>query len=204
MPRFLDPQDRNDVLVLAMNDLLLTEGFPGLTLRKIAARSEVSVGAILNNYGSREALLRIGAISTAGQRYTQVWLREPRDGVLAFLPAGEADLPLARCWLEWVTLSRNVEALHHALTFSLTKERSLLQQVTGIGGDALEGVEALVHGLLVAICRPVDAMPLGRARETLAAQVSNLLSPGRTDPPAPGRAAASGPSGAPVDPSARR
>ncbi len=65
MPALIDTGSRAGTLAAAVNELLVTEGIPGLTLRKIAAVSRVSTGSILHHLGDKNRLLSLAAGLTA-------------------------------------------------------------------------------------------------------------------------------------------
>jgi AcrR family transcriptional regulator len=53
VPELIDTTSRVGILVVAMNELIATEGIPGLTLRKIAEVSRVSTGSMIHHLGGK-------------------------------------------------------------------------------------------------------------------------------------------------------
>ena len=170
MPRLIETESRTDVVVLAMNTLLATRGTTSLTLRTIARQSGVSTSSLLQHYGSREHLLRVGAHRTGRARQQSIDRRLAWEGPLAFLPADEDDLLDAAAWLAWCELWRTEEGLQRTVRDARVNELGLLAHATGQrwGSDDLQRTASLVEGLVIAMCAPVEPLDAVRARTLLA------------------------------------
>jgi AcrR family transcriptional regulator len=169
MPLLLNADHRTDVLVRAVNDVLIDHGPAGLTLRRIGRVSGVSPASILHHLGSREHLLRVAAGRTSQCRLQELQAGSWDDGALAFLPRSGDEILEARAWLAWLELWRSEEFLERTLANARYDELSLLASVTGhqLTRPQLDTAAALVDGLLVAVCSPVSPMRLEVARQIL-------------------------------------
>lgn len=169
MPSLLDTQTRTDALVEAMNHLVVSEGIPGLTLRKIARASGVSPGSMLHHLGSKAHLLRIGAHRTGKALRLQVRSYREVRGMGAFLPSDPDELRLARAWLAWVELARGYLEIERVVAGSRDDERSLISVVLGARYTSDDTVIALalVEGLRAATCAPLNPLPMAQAQSLL-------------------------------------
>lgn len=168
-------------MVLAAIALLAEDGVTGVTLRALARRSGISTGSLLHHFGSREHGLRVAAKRTARWRREEISRRAGREGVLAFLPTAGADqdedLHVERAWLSWCELARTSDWLAESVAQAHAEERALLASTLDYELDrtGLDGVTALVHGLLVGLTLPESRLAIGTARALLSAYVAQLL-----------------------------
>jgi AcrR family transcriptional regulator len=194
MPRLIDTDRRTGEMVSAISWVLLADGIPGLTMRRIAQESGISTGSLLHHFGSRERMLRIAAHRTgrtliSAEESDSLWV-----GLGAFLPVDEEMRRLTSAWLAWLELGRSQAWLEGTVTDLRSRERDALSQMheRRLDESGLDTLVAVLHGLRVAVCLPVDAMPLTRARDLLVGVSSALMSaPGGgvvADAVAPGEA----------------
>jgi len=110
MPRVVDHQQRRDELVHAAWRLIVDDGLPGVTIRRLAERSGWSSGAVRHYLPTREAIIeaaaeRVGAVIEQRVRAVPVD-SDPvmaLTGVLeAVLPTDEAMREASRVWLAFV------------------------------------------------------------------------------------------------------
>ena len=169
MPQLIDTQTRAGTLAAAVNEVLVTDGIPGLSLRRIAALSRVSAGSIIHHLGGKDRLLSLSAALTARARREDVERRVWEEGVLAFLPNGDDDVLSARAWLAWVELGRNDPTVEPAVTRACREERALLAETLdhGLARDELDLTYAVLDGLRTRVCAPTRPMPPRRARDLL-------------------------------------
>lgn len=169
MPRLVNSLTRTDDVTAAINDVILEDGLAGLSMRAIATRALLSPASLHHHYGSREHLLRVAASVTGESRLEQIRWRLPREGPVAWLPRNDEDVLVARAWLAWCEMWRShdwivhiVEKIRDQELFELSRHYEF--RVTR---DDLDTVFALIDGLLVAVCRPMQPLPRGEARRLL-------------------------------------
>jgi AcrR family transcriptional regulator len=176
VPELIDTTSRVGILVVAMNELIATEGIPGLTLRKIAEVSRVSTGSMIHHLGGKSRLLSLGAGLTGRTLHAAISDARWHVGPLGFLPGGDDDVLMTRAWLAWVELGRSEPAVEVQVTRSRGEERALLAEVLDyrLERDELDILTAVVEGLRDAVCRPTRPMPPARARALLARHLDRL------------------------------
>ena len=176
MPRLLETTTRAGALVAAVNELLVTEGIPGLTLRKIAAVSRVSTGSIIHHLGSKSRLLSLSAGMTARALAGQIRRERWEHGVLAFLPGDDDGVLNTRAWLAWVELGRSDPDVEAPVSRARQEERGLLAETIDhrLERDDLDLLCAVIDGLRGAVCAPTRPMPPARARALLARHLRRL------------------------------
>ena len=159
-----------------MNELIATEGIPGLTLRKIAQVSRVSPGSMIHHLGGKSRLLSLGAGLTGQALLTAISDARWSVGPLGFLPGGDDEVLTTRAWLAWVELGRSDPVVEVQMTRSRREERALLAEVLGyqLDRDELDILAAVLEGLREAVCRPTRPMPPARARALLARHLDGL------------------------------
>ena len=177
MPRLIDTDLRTADMVTGVNRVLVAHGIPGLTLRKIAHESGISTGSLLQHFDSRERILRIAAHRTglalvATEESDSLWV-----GLDAFLPGDDETLRWTRAWLAWCELGRSETWLADTIGDLRGREREALAHVHELppGEPGLDLLIAALDGLRVAVCAPIDAMPLDRARDLLRTASAGLL-----------------------------
>lgn len=176
MPQLIDTRSRAGTLASAANDLLVTDGIPGLTLRKIATVSRVSAGSILHHLGDKNRLLSLSAGLTAQAFQDEIERRRWLEGVGAFLPEADDDVLITRAWLAWVELARSDDAVEPPVTRALQSQRELLAGTLdhSLQREDLDLTVAVIEGLRAAICAPVRPMPPRRARALLLRHLRRL------------------------------
>jgi AcrR family transcriptional regulator len=107
----IDPYTRTGAMVLAINDILVTEGVFGLTLRRIARESGISTGSLLHHFGHRERMLGVAAHQTGLSMLEDIRSRSLWRGVEAFVPWDDEGVLLTRTWLSWCDLWRSEDWL---------------------------------------------------------------------------------------------
>jgi AcrR family transcriptional regulator len=187
MPQLIDSHSRVEALVAAVNELLVTEGIPGVTLRKVASVSRVSTGSIIHHLGGKARLLSLGAGITAKELRLEIERRRWADGVLAFLPHDDDGVVKTRAWLAWLELGRSDLVVELPVSRGRLEERGLLAETLDhrLSRDDLDLLHALIDGLRAAVCLPTRPMPPTRARELLAQHLRRVgvpIRPGEAGP----------------------
>jgi AcrR family transcriptional regulator len=169
MPQLIETTTRAGALAAAVNELLITEGIPGLTLRKVAAVSRVSTGSIIHHLGDKGRLLSLSAALTARALEQDIGRRRWVEGVGAFLPQEDDQLLTTRAWLAWVELARSDPAVEPPITRARQSLRGLLAATVDhrLERDDLDLTVAVIEGLCAAMCEPDRPMSRRRARELL-------------------------------------
>jgi AcrR family transcriptional regulator len=169
MPRLIDPYTRVGAMVLAVNNILVTQGVFGLTLRTIARESGISTGSLLHHFGHRERVLGVAAYQTGCSLLSEIDSGQIWHGVEAFVPGEDEGVLLTRAWLSWCELWRSEEWLTETVGDLRARERRMLAEAHDfqvVRAD-LDLLVALVDGLRVAVCAPVRPMPPATARSLL-------------------------------------
>jgi AcrR family transcriptional regulator len=169
VPQLMDTRTRAGTLAAAVNELLVTDGIPGLSLRRIAAVSRVSTGSMIHHLGGKDRLLSLSAALTARALRDDVERRLWNEGVLAFLPHDDDDVLNTRAWLAWVELGRSDPDVEPPVTRAREQERSLLAETVDhcLARDELDLAYAVIEGLRARVCAPTRPMRPARARELL-------------------------------------
>ncbi|WP_067434509.1 hypothetical protein [Nocardioides jensenii] len=177
MPRLIDTQTRAASLTIAINHVIATDGTPALSLRRIAEVSRVSPSTMVNDYGSREQLLRIAAHLTANDRLRQFVIGQPCTGLLALLPGSDPEhsdhvdaVVQARVWQGWMELWRSLPGLECRLQTHYTTLQEFLSVLTEgrLSTTTINGILAMSEGLEQQMARPVTPLSPTAARELLA------------------------------------
>lgn len=171
MPHLIDDRSRAETLTAAINHVLVTDGIPGLSLRRIAAVSRVSPGSMLHHFGGRARLIALAAALTARELHEDIRCRRDREEVCAFLPGNDDGVLLHRAWLAWVELGRSAPGVEPVIAFAVRQELTLLAETTEhrLARDGLDTLTAVITGLRVEICAPLRPMPPARAHALLRA-----------------------------------
>jgi AcrR family transcriptional regulator len=166
VPRLIHGPSRAETLAAAINEVLVTDGIPALSLRRIAEVSGVSTGSMLHHFGGRSRLIGLAAALTARELQSEIIDGIGFEGVAAFLPANDDGVLLHRAWLAWVELGRSESEVEPVVTQARRTELGLLAQTTEheLVRDELDLLTAAIEGLRSAICAPVRPMPPRRAR----------------------------------------
>jgi AcrR family transcriptional regulator len=169
MPRLIDTDLRTTEMVMGVVWVLVIDGIPGLTMRRIAQQSGISAGSLLHHFETRERMLRIAAHRTGRTLISEAESDSLLIGLEAFLPVDEETKRLTSAWLAWVELARSQGWLQSTVTDLRMREREALAHLHDcrLGEGDLDTLVALLHGLRQAVCTPVDPMPLEHARTLL-------------------------------------
>jgi AcrR family transcriptional regulator len=183
MPRLIDGASRAEALAVAVNELLVTDGIPGLTLRRIGAVSGVSPGSMIHHLGGKDRVLALSAGLTARAFHEDIQRRSWDDGILAFLPDDDDGVLGTRAWLAWVELGRSHPVVEIPVTQARRDERGLLARTLDFRSarDELDELFAVIGGLRDAICAASRPMSPTKARELLARHLERLGLPVRPD-----------------------
>jgi len=195
MPRVVDHRQRKDELVAAVWQLIVDDGLPGITIRRIAERSGWSSGAVRHYLPNREAILdaaaqRVGEVIEQRLRAVppSVQPREAITAVLeAVLPTDEVMVLASRVWLAFVGQAASDPSMADAQGIIYRDLNALLvelldwavtQGLLAEGGSAAAArdLQALVDGLTVHIL--LGQVGVGQARATLQAAVGRLVTGG--------------------------
>jgi AcrR family transcriptional regulator len=176
MPQLMDTRNRAGTLVAAVNEILATDGIPGLSLRKVAHVSRVSTGSIIHHLGDKARLLSLGAGLTAQALHHRISLQTWEIGALAFLPGSGDEIVDLRVWLAWVELGRSDPGIELYVTRAEQEERALLAETLGyvLSRDDLDLVAAVIDGLRTRVCAPSRPMSPRKARELLSTLLKTL------------------------------
>ena len=175
----IDTESRTGTLVAAVNHLLAEDGPRAVSLRAVARMSRVGTSSILHHLGSMEHLLRVSAHWTGIARRDELTRRWHDEGLLAHLTGTTDDVVDGRVWLAWCELWRSAPTLEPTMSEARDRERALLapQLDYALARDELDGLIALLDGLLVAVCRPVRPLPPARAQQLLRRAYPHLVQP---------------------------
>jgi AcrR family transcriptional regulator len=187
MPQLIDTASRAGALAAAVNELLITEGIPGLTLRRIGSVSRVSPGSIIHHLGGKDRLLSLSAALTARALADQRRRRAGDQGVLALLPNDDEGVLDARAWLAWVELGRSDPVVEVPVTRARREERAAVAELLDfqLPRDDLDLLLVVVNGLRDAICAPARPLSRERARRLLVLYLRRLgfpVTPGAAAP----------------------
>ena len=189
MPRLVHARTLLDSVTIGINAVMEGLGLRGLTLRAIGREVRTSPATLLHHFDSLDDLLRVAAWETATDRLRD--LETGREaarcaglaGVAGFLPELPYEVVSARCWLGWQELARSHEGVAQAVADERSKERALIATAAGLDlySDAPATLQALIDGLLVAMCAPEGPMPVDQARTLLDGSASQAA-PNPQDP----------------------
>ncbi len=179
----------------AVWQLIVDDGLPGITIRRIAERSGWSSGAVRHYLPNREAILdaaaqRVGEVIEQRLRAVppSVQPREAITAVLeAVLPTDEVMVLASRVWLAFVGQAASDPSMADAQGIIYRDLNALLvelldwavtQGLLAEGGSAAAArdLQALVDGLTVHIL--LGQVGVGQARATLQAAVGRLVTGG--------------------------
>ncbi len=197
MPDVTGPSDR---LLDRVLDLLVTEGYEGISIRRVAAAAGVSIGAVQHHFATKDALLA-AAMDRVSQQFQErldrriapgagpaEWLRAVADELVS---TGEERRPASVIWLV-----RMARAAVHEPTAEVHRrewqqvEDLLAQLVAAARPDLAEQAVrdeatvllALLDGLAGAVAVEPGRVPAERAEALVARHLDALLEPVR--PPA--------------------
>ncbi|WP_328929495.1 TetR family transcriptional regulator C-terminal domain-containing protein [Streptomyces sp. NBC_00190] len=167
MPRQVDHEGRRRLIAEAVCRLADERGLEGVTLRDVAARAQVSMGAVQRCFRTKEEMLvfALGSIGERiGERVQARLVRSPAQSAASALGHAATEIALlgeehraeARVWLAFVAQA----AVSKALAETLKANYAALQEAfTGLISEACEGAVRAV---------PLDARREARAVLALA------------------------------------
>lgn len=175
MPQLIDPQSRSRLIADAVNDLLVLDGAPGVTMRALADRSGISTSSLLHHLESRERILRVAATLTARAHVAEIDRRHLAERVNAHLPHDQAGLRDVAIWLAWTEYARHADFLQPAVGKWHLEERARLRDSvidaevprSETTESAADAVFAHLCGLRVAMCRSMRPLGIDAARASL-------------------------------------
>ena len=197
MPDVTEPSDR---LLDCVLDLLVAEGYEGISIRRVATAAGVSIGAVQHHFATKDALLA-AAMDRVSQQFQErlerriapgsgpaEWLRAVADELVS---TGEERRPASVIWLV-----RMARAAVHEPTAEVHRrewqqvEDLLAQLVAAARPDLAQQVVrdeatvllALLDGLAGAVAVEPGRVPAERAEALVARHLDALLDPAR--PPA--------------------
>ena len=178
-----DSASRRDMVTDHAVLLILERGLSGVSLAAIGGRLGLSAQAVAKWVGSVDQLW-LWVLATFGQRWSD--LLEHRSlgyGVLAMLPRSDEELGWVRVLLSLDEVARTRGHLHPELAevhASLRRgERELICAVHPLLVDRSDvaRLHSLVDGLRVAVCQPVDPLPMTEAADLVAAECRACAGP---------------------------
>ncbi|GGR54566.1 AcrR family transcriptional regulator [Nocardioides luteus] len=150
MPRAVDHEQRRFEIVAGLWQIVAEQGIEGISLRSVAARSEVSMGRVQHYFGTKDALVVAGIdllVKRAVIEYETTAGRPPDERLLHLLlqqiPATEAGRMGVTVWYAYVA-----KAMTH------TAVREILAEATRVGVE-----ECTRH------IQEADGLPKAAARE---------------------------------------
>ena len=169
-----DSADRLDIVTDSSVGLVRAHGAAGLTIRRIAADCDMSIGWLTNRFENKDRLVSLVTM-TGGERWLQ-WIHGRVDelGTLALLPDVDEEIPALQVWLALLDLGRIHDGVGTHTTQVRAGERAWVTTLLRRGPshhpspDDVSGVIALVDGLRVA---------LGTDDQLTAADARRLLLP---------------------------
>ncbi|MEU2831104.1 TetR/AcrR family transcriptional regulator [Streptomyces lavendulae] len=146
MPRQVDHADRRRIVAEAVCELADEHGLEGVTLRDVAARAQVSMGAVQRCFRTKEEMLvfALGHIGERiGGRVRARLVRSPAQSAATALGHAATEVALlreehraeARVWLAFVAQAAVSEALAGTLKASYA---ALEESFAGLVAEALE------------------------------------------------------------------
>ncbi len=193
MPRVVDHRQRRDELVDAVWQLIVDDGLPGITIRRVAERSGWSSGAVRHYLPTREAILEAAAQrvrEVIEERIRAVDADDPLQGLadvlVAVLPTGEPIRRASEVWLAFVGQAAShpgiadtqgilYRDLNRLLVDFLQALAASGYRVDGGPVDAATELQALVDGLTVHVL--LGRVEVARAEATLRSAVHRLVTP---------------------------
>ena len=186
------PSDR---LLQVVVDLLVSEGFEGVSVRKVASAADVSVGAVQHHFRTKDAMLQ-AAMDLASRQFQDRLSRQispsasPETALRVvaeeLLGLGADARPASVLWV--VRLARAAvdpeTAAHHAREWQ--EVETLLQslmvaahphQEEDWGSDQAGSLLALIDGLATSALVEPGRMPADRARRLLDLALGRIAGP---------------------------
>lgn len=190
MPKHVDHDARRDELAQAVWELISHDGVGGVTIRRLAAQSGWSSGAIRHYLPTREAILNFAAERLAsgtadairGMPRTGDPRADFRAALLLTMPFDEESRRWCRAWLAFTSAAVTDPTLAGVQAAAYGDLRAWIEQaLTGLGVEAARAPAAaaelhgLVDGLVVHML--LGATPAGDATRAVDAALDRLLPP---------------------------
>ncbi|WP_031065605.1 TetR/AcrR family transcriptional regulator [Streptomyces sp. NRRL WC-3742] len=182
MPRQVDHEERRRRIAEAVCALIDERGLEGATLRDVAARAEVSMGAVQRCFRTKEEMLRF-ALAHIGTRITDRVRARPAEDALAHAVTEVALLreehrAEARIWLAFVARAAVNPALAEVLRTGYEEFEQVLHRLLAEAGAADPRREArtllaLADGLTAQVL--VGRLGAGEAEELLIGQLGRAV-----------------------------
>ncbi|MBD0691903.1 TetR/AcrR family transcriptional regulator [Streptomyces sp. CBMA123] len=149
MPKQVDHEERRRHIAEAVCALIDTQGLEGVTLRDVATRADVSMGAVQRCFRSKEEMLRF-ALAHIGERVTERVhgrvLAGPAQSAASTLGHAAAEVALlraehraeARIWLAFLAAAAVNPALAAGLRTSYADLEGLLARLVAEASHALD------------------------------------------------------------------
>ncbi|SRR5690625_2362936 len=178
--------DAKEKIVTAMIELISEQGFEGLSVRGVASRASVSIGAVQHHFPTKVRMLEAAmtaVASRAAQRFGELeTIEDPLTRLQALIdlliPQDTAD-PIARVWLNFAvrsTVDTNLRNTYVKLWASMRNQLRLLLAAAGghkyTDETALE-LLALLDGLTLSVL--AEHQDPDRVRRIANARVEELL-----------------------------
>lgn len=169
----LNSADRLDMVTDGAVRLIRELGPEGLTIRRMAAASDMSPGWLMDRFGSKDRLLSLMAATLGARWWTWVDRRAHRDGLLALLPTEDGEVEGVQVWLTFVELGRLHDGVGERTAVVRRDERALVAALLRQGpehypsADEVTAILALVDGLRQALCAAQEAIAADDARRIL-------------------------------------
>ncbi|GAA3853289.1 TetR/AcrR family transcriptional regulator [Streptomyces sedi] len=199
MPARIDLEQRRRDVIEAAFRLLVSEGFSGVSLRKVAAESDLNIGSVRHYFDDHRSLL-VAAVTEVGDRMGARLTRYPTDALAGL--TGEAAVEALQRRLEEllpideerrvesIVLTEFIVAARVNPTFRPVTEQMAADmrlvitdalRVLEVGDPAEEAerIIAVLGGLILDSVTPHGSLGVERVRTTLRAHLRSTL---RTTP----------------------
>ncbi|WP_369055340.1 TetR/AcrR family transcriptional regulator [Kineococcus terrestris] len=186
----------SDDLLDAVVALLAEEGFEGLSIRRVAARAGVSIGAVQHHFPTKDALLAAAMRRVDEQVSAQLAervQRAPTPGealravAAGLVPAGPEERPAAVVWLAHVARAAVHEPTALAYRTAWQRVEDALARLLAAArpdlppqrvGDEAAALLALLDGLATARVAEPGRVDAERAHRLVRRHLDELLTPG--------------------------
>ena len=183
-------------LLDAVTAVLVEEGFEGVSVRKVAARAGVSIGAVQHHFPTKDAMLTAAmdrastefqarlAARVPGDASAETALRAIADELLSLGPERRAASVLWLARLARASVDEGAARMHardwQEIEDVLARLLDAVRRERGPGrnSDDAAALLALLDGLAMAALTEPGRMPPERAERILAAALDRLLSDG--------------------------
>lgn len=205
MPSRIDLEQRRKDVIEAAFRLLVAEGLSGLSLRKVAAESELNIGSVRHYFDDHRNLL-VAAVTEVGNRMGKRLTRYPTDALAGL--TGEPAVDALQARLEEllpIDEERRVESIVLTEFIVAARVNPIFRPVTEqmaadmrqVITDALRVLEvhdpaeeaerliAVLGGLVLDSVTPHGSLSVERLRATLRAHLRSILATGPAADAAP-------------------